>query len=235
VSVFDDMDDPDQIRSHLADWRACVADPERAKDVFGLHQSRQIVARLERKLIELEVGMRDVRIRLEPRKGEEVSAFLMRANEAAREAQDFRISYDACIAALDALLSQEFFIGQSASLNLQEVFRVALSEIKAAVDHPELYPGTERVKAWVAWVIEQVDLEREGKPIQDPFLMPTGADPEPIRDPADAFGVRITDGTLGWVGDREIGPGHVVMSEERYRWLFAPAGLPVDSLPEVAE
>lgn len=90
------------------------------------------------------------------------------------------------------------------------------------------------MKAWVAWVIEQVDLEREGKPIQDPFLMPTGADPEPIRDPVDAFGVRITDGTLGRVGDREIGPGHVVMSEERYRWLFARAGLPVDSLPEVA-
>ncbi|TXN21799.1 hypothetical protein [Methylobacterium sp. WL19] len=52
-----------------------------------------------------------------------------------------------------------------------------------------------------------------------------------IPEPADAFGAHIEAGTLGRIGDREIGPGHVVLSEARYRWLFHRAGLPVDNLP----
>lgn len=39
--------------------------------------------------------------------------------------------------------------------------------------------------------------------------------------PKDTFGAHIVDGSLGKIGDREIGPGHVVLSEERYQWLLA--------------
>lgn len=63
MSIFDEMDDPAQVRAHLAHWRAHVADPARADDFLGLLQDRQIVERLERKLVELEqapVRERDV-------------------------------------------------------------------------------------------------------------------------------------------------------------------------------
>lgn len=57
---------------------------------------------------------------------------------------------------------------------------------------------------------------------------------EKLTEPQDAFGAHVTEGTLGRIGDREIGPGHVVLSEARYRWLFERAGLPVENLPSAS-
>ncbi|WP_267358517.1 MULTISPECIES: hypothetical protein [unclassified Methylobacterium] len=52
-------------------------------------------------------------------------------------------------------------------------------------------------------------------------------------EPTDSFGAHLTEGVIGRIGDREIGPGHVVLSEERYRWLLLKAGLSAEQQPEV--
>lgn len=49
--------------------------------------------------------------------------------------------------------------------------------------------------------------------------------------PKDRFGAHVTDGVLGTIGDREIGPGHVVLSEERYQWLLKQAGIAPSWMP----
>lgn len=56
MSIFDEMDDPAQVRAHLGHWRAELTDPSRAGDFLHIHQAKQIVARLERKLVEIEEG-----------------------------------------------------------------------------------------------------------------------------------------------------------------------------------
>lgn len=38
-------------------------------------------------------------------------------------------------------------------------------------------------------------------------------------EPSDAFGAHILSGVLGSIDGREIGAGHVVLSEQRYLWL----------------
>jgi len=81
---------------------------------------------------------------------------------------------------------------------------------------------------------EQAEALERGQAV-DPMLFPVAPDPEPVRDPVDAFGAHITEGTLGRIGGREIGPGHVVLFEDRYRWLFERAGLPIDNLPEAVD
>ena len=40
-------------------------------------------------------------------------------------------------------------------------------------------------------------------------------------EPVDSFGAHILDGVIGTIAGREIGPGHVVLSTERYRWLLS--------------
>jgi hypothetical protein len=55
------------------------------------------------------------------------------------------------------------------------------------------------------------------------FTAPLYAHPpatSPGAEPADSFGAHILTGVLGSIGGREIGPGHVVLSEDRYRWLL---------------
>jgi hypothetical protein len=61
----------------------------------------------------------------------------------------------------------------------------------------------------------------DGEPLKpgDPIPKPWVYKDEPL----DAFGAHVVDGVLGKIGDREIGPGHVVLSEERYRWLLRRA------------
>jgi hypothetical protein len=51
-----------------------------------------------------------------------------------------------------------------------------------------------------------------------------------LPEPVDAFGAHLAAGSLGWIGDREIGPGHVILSRDRYWWLFERAGLRMDNL-----
>jgi hypothetical protein len=70
---------------------------------------------------------------------------------------------------------------------------------------------------------------REGTLSLKRILEEYRADPAPT----DTFGAHIVEGTIGRIGDRQIGPGHVVLSEARYRWLFERASLPVENLPEV--
>jgi hypothetical protein len=43
-------------------------------------------------------------------------------------------------------------------------------------------------------------------------------------EPVDGFGAHVTHGVLGEINGRVIGPGHVVLSEERYQWLLKAAG-----------
>lgn len=50
---------------------------------------------------------------------------------------------------------------------------------------------------------------------------------EPVPVCGDDFGAHIVEASLGTIdtaaGPREIGPGHVVLSEQRYRWLLSLA------------
>lgn len=62
-------------------------------------------------------------------------------------------------------------------------------------------------------------------------IAPPDAPGEPPY-PADDFGAHVLTDVLGWIGDREIGPGHVVLSEERYAWLMARAARAGTGSPE---
>lgn len=48
----------------------------------------------------------------------------------------------------------------------------------------------------------------------------SAAHAEPVANGADEFGAHILSGAIGSIDGREIGPGHVVLSEERYALLL---------------